>query len=72
VPPGERDLVFVLEQKRVPLINCDQFNFYDQFDSLEFEYLLTNGVDYIQEDPKAKYVVSNGTNQTITVTIPKD
>jgi len=72
VPPGDSELVFVLEQKRVPLLNCDEFNFYDQFDSLEFEYFLNNGVDYINDIPQANYTVSKGANSTITVTIPKD
>ena len=52
VSPGNQDLRIQLELKRNPELDCEQFNFFDTFNGLDFDFLMTGTADYISYLPK--------------------
>ena len=53
--PGSDDIFFQLELKKNKEIDCGQFNFFDAFDGLDFDYIITDSVDYIEAKPEAVF-----------------
>ena len=52
VSPGTDDIVFQLELKRHPDLDCSAFDFFDAFSGLDFEFLMTDTADYISYIPQ--------------------
>ena len=53
--PGAEDVFFQLELKRNEALDCSQFSFFDAFDGLDFDYVVTDSVDYIDAKPVAVF-----------------
>jgi len=65
-------VTFVLVLKKHPTLDCSNFNFYDQFVRMDFEFILPNSVEYIAVTPKVDTVVAKKPDDIIiNVTIPK-
>jgi hypothetical protein len=67
VSPGTTDIQFTLRKKSDPNLDCENFNFFNKVDRIDFDFLLTNTVEYIVVPPVVEYV-DNG--NSIEVTIP--
>lgn len=52
VSPGTEDIVFQLELKRHPDLDCSSFDFFNAFSGLDFEFLMTDTADYISYIPQ--------------------
>jgi hypothetical protein len=49
VEPGVEDISFSLQLQSNPVLDCDGFRFYDKFASIEFEFLLTDTANFIDQ-----------------------
>ena len=56
VSPGTEDLTFQLELKRNTQLDCSQFDFFDTFVGLDFDFIMTDTADYISYIPKMDVV----------------
>ena len=59
VSPGTADLEFQLELKRNTKLDCSQFDFFDTFVGLNFEFTMTDTAEYISYIPKMEVVAYN-------------
>jgi hypothetical protein len=41
--------------KKNEILDCSQFNFFDAFDGIDFDYVITNSADYIDAKPEAVF-----------------
>jgi hypothetical protein len=58
--------------KKHPTFDCGKFNFYDEFVRMDFEFILTNSVQFFELVPKVNTVITKSQDDiTIDVTIPK-
>ena len=53
--PGATDIFFQLELKKNPDIDCSQFLFFDAFDGIDFQYVITDSVDFIEAQPETVF-----------------
>ena len=52
ISPGNEDITFQIELKRHPDIDCSEFDFFNAFAGLDFEFIMTDTNDYISYVPK--------------------
>ena len=54
-----QDIQFQLLLKRHPDIDCSQFDFYNSFERVDFDFIMTDTTDYISYLPKMIVSVRN-------------
>lgn len=59
VSPGKEDIKFSLELRRNPELDCSQFDFFNAFSGLDFDFLMTDTADYISYIPKMGIRISD-------------
>jgi len=55
VSPGRADIKFNLQLKKNPYLDCGNFTFYDEFYTIDFDFITTDTVDYIDPKPELAY-----------------
>ena len=71
ISPGNEDIKLQLELKRNPELDCTQFDFFDTFSGLDFDFLMTSTADYISYYPKMEIVAYDAaTNTTLNIGDP--
>lgn len=65
VSPGTDDIIFTLELRRNPELDCGKFDFFDAFSGLDFEFLMTDTADYISYVPKMATRISDGVSSAV-------
>ena len=67
VSPSNEDISFEMVVKTNPAIDCSQFQFFDALEEIEYEFILTDTVDFIHKKPELLisgiYQDESGTNQ---------
>lgn len=54
--PGAEDFEFYLSLQTNPRVDCSDFDFFDEFKSVQFEFVAqTNDESYMIEQPKVNY-----------------
>ncbi len=56
ISPGSEDIKIQLELQRNPELDCTQFDFFDTFSGLDFDFLMTGTADYISYLPQMSVV----------------
>lgn len=54
--PGKKDIQLSLPLKRDPQIDCKKFQFFDQIDSIDFEFMLQDTNEFIAVPPLLSYI----------------
>jgi len=68
---GETDFKFNLTLTQYPDIACGDVPFYDQFMSIDFDFVIEATVDYLKELPKMIWAFNkNAIGTSIWVTMP--
>lgn len=63
---------FNLVLKKHPKLDCSNFNFYDQFVRIDFDFILPNSDQFIEVIPKVDTIVAKKSDEIIiNVTVPK-
>ena len=71
ISPGNEDIKIQLELKRNPELDCTQFDFFDTFSGLDFDFLMTSTADYISYYPQMEIVAYDAvTNTTLNIGDP--
>ena len=71
ISPGSGDIAIQLELKRNSGLDCTQFDFFDMFSGLDFDFLMTGTADYISYLPKMNVVAFDPeTDQVIEIGDP--
>ena len=63
VSPGTEDIHFDLELKRNPGLDCTEFDFFNVFSGLDFDFIMTDTADYISYKPQMQIELSNPVTQ---------
>ena len=63
--PGTNDLQFQLELQRNTDLDCSQFDFFDTFVGLDFEFTMTDTTEYISYIPKMDIVAFDTVTEEI-------
>lgn len=63
VSPGTEDIKFSVKLERNPALDCSSFDFFNSFNGIEFDFLMTDTAEYISYLPAMEVSVFDPTTQ---------